>query len=79
MNDIKERVIKVLILTKEGIKEDLNSDSMIADGVLDSLDIMNIIEALENEFKIEINPEDVLSENFESVDRMVVLVQRCRG
>lgn len=77
MAELKERVVKILKGAKEDIEENINSTSMIADGILDSLDIMNIIIALENEFNIEIAPEDVLSENFESVGKMVALVELC--
>ena len=35
--------------------------------------------ALEGEFDIEIDPEDVLSDNFESVEAIIALIEKCRG
>ena len=61
------------------IKEYLNDSQLVSDGVLDSLDIMNLIMELEAAFDIEIDPEDVLSDNFESVDAILNLVEKCKA
>lgn len=75
----KEQVKKVLIDLKQEIEPMLDSKSLISDGILDSLDIMRLIMELENEFDIEIDPEDVLSENFESVEAIMGLIEKCRN
>lgn len=77
--ETKEQVKEVLTKVKEGIQEQFDSESLVSDGILDSLDIMNLIMALEDGFGIEINPEDVLSDNFESVDAISKLVDKCKG
>lgn len=79
MENVKDRVGKVLIEVKKGIGDDLNSPHLVSDGIIDSLDIMYLIMKLENEFGIEIDPEDVLSENFESVESIAALVDKCRS
>jgi len=79
MENINERVREILVRVKKGSGSHLDSSRLISDGILDSLDIMNLIMELENEFDIEIDPEDVLSENFESVDAMVALIEKCRS
>ena len=78
MEQIKERVINVLIETREEVKQFIDSETLITDGLLDSLDIMNLIMKLESEFDVEIDPEDVLSDNFESVDKIVALIEKSR-
>ncbi len=75
----KEQVKKVLIDLKQEIEPMLDSKSLVSDGILDSLDIMRLIMELENEFDIEIDPEDVLSENFESVEAIIGLIEKCRN
>ena len=75
----KELVKKIITQVKKNAELKLDSDRLVSDGVFDSLDIMNLIMELENEFDIEIDPEDVLSENFESVDVIVALVEKCKG
>lgn len=76
MENMKENVGKVLVKVNKKIEPHLNSTSLIADGILDSLDIMNLIMELESEFDIEIDPEDVVSGNFESVDAIVALINK---
>lgn len=76
---MKERVCEVLIRVNKAVEEHLDSDKLMSDGILDSLDIMNLIMALEGEFDIEIDPEDVLSENFESVDAIIALIEKCQN
>lgn len=78
MENAKERVEKVLVAVKKDLEQHLGETSLITDGLLDSLDIMNLIMELEGEFDIEIDPEDVLSENFESVDKIISLIEKCQ-
>lgn len=52
--------------------------NLIADGLLDSLDIVNIISEMDSAFDIEIPVEEVTPENFASVQAMWALVQRVK-
>lgn len=79
MENMKERVSKILVQVKKEMEPHLGESNLISEGILDSLDIMNLIMELENGFDIEIDPEDVLSENFESVEAIIVLVEKCKG
>ena len=77
--EIKKGIKEILVDIKPGAVEKLDGSRLVSDGVLDSLDIMNLIMALEQGFDIEIDPEDVLSNNFESVDAIAALINKCRG
>ncbi len=44
-------------------------------GVIDSIGVIRLINFMRDEFKIEINPEDVLLENFETVARIAAMLQ----
>lgn len=77
--DNKGLVKEIIMQVKKGTELKLDSDRLVSDGILDSLDIMNLIMELENGFDIEIDPEDVLSENFESVEAITALVEKCRS
>lgn len=74
----KELVKKTLLGVKQGLEKNIDSQSLITDGLLDSFDIISLITELEEAFDIEIDPEDVVSENFESVDAITALVESCK-
>ena len=50
--------------------------SLIDDGLLESLDIVSIVTGIMDEFDVEINVDDLLPENFNSVDDMIALIER---
>ena len=50
--------------------------SLIDDGLLESLDIVSIVTGIIDEFDVEINVDDLLPENFNSVDDMIALIER---
>ena len=49
--------------------------SLIDDGLLESLDIVSIVTGIMDEFDVEINVDDLLPENFNSVDDMIALIE----
>ena len=49
---------------------------MIEDGIIDSLDMINIVSDLENEFGIVIMPEDVNGKNFATKETVIRLIQQ---
>lgn len=79
MEKMNETVKEILIRVKQETESHLDSEQLVTDGVLDSLDIMNLVMGLEDEFDIEIDPEDVMSDNFESVAAIVSLVEKCKN
>ena len=50
--------------------------TLINDGVLSSLDIIQLIGALNDEFDISIPATEIIPQNFNSVDAMVAMVER---
>lgn len=72
---MEEQVLKVL--QEEYPEIDFTvSDTLVEDGVLDSLTITEIIGALSLEFEIQIPYEEIKEENFNSVSAMAGLVSR---
>lgn len=45
-------------------------------GLLDSMDVMDLVEQLESTFDIEISGRDILPENFKNVGAIVELLQK---
>lgn len=71
---MKERVMEIL----KDIRSDVdfeNCTALIDDDILESLDIVSIVSEFNDEFDVEISVEDLLPENFNSVDAMVELIR----
>ena len=47
---------------------------LLADGIIDSLGIFTLIAFIEQQFGLKIGPEDVILENFESVNKIKALI-----
>ena len=66
--------------------KDVNEDvdfttqtAIIDDEVIDSLDLTGLIEDIEDTFDIEIGMNDIVPENFNTVDAMWAMIQRLQG
>ncbi|HYE00505.1 MAG TPA: acyl carrier protein [Alphaproteobacteria bacterium] len=53
-----------------------DTDSLLASGLLDSLQALAIVEFLEAEFGVGLEPDDMVGENFDSVAAIAALVRR---
>ncbi len=74
---MKEQILKRL---KEILPEiDFTEEALVDDGILDSLSITMIISELSLEFSIAIPYEEIVSDNFNSVDAMAALVERLKS
>lgn len=73
---MRERLLKLLKEILSGIDFDL-SDTMVDDGILDSLALTCVISEISMEFGINIPFEELTSDNFNSVDKMAELIGRC--
>lgn len=55
-----------------------NAEDLIESGIIDSLGIMSLLAFLEERFSLQIASEDLLPENFSSINSITVLVDRQR-
>jgi len=53
-----------------------NTDGLIDDGILDSLDIVSIVSSVYSEFDVTIPPEEIVPENFNSAAALMELIER---
>ncbi len=72
---MEERVLKILRQNNGEILQ-YQGQNMIEDGIIDSLDMINIVSDLENEFGIVIMPEDVNGKNFATKETVIRLIQQ---
>lgn len=52
---------------------------LIANGILDSFDIVSLVGELNEAFDIEISPADLIPENFNSAEAIYALVEKLQG
>jgi acyl carrier protein len=53
-----------------------NTDDLIDSGIVDSLGIMSLLIFLENRFSVKIPGEDLIPENFTSIETITSLINR---
>ena len=70
---MKEQIIKILseLRPEFDFTQDVN---FIEEGMLDSFDIVNLVNELDETYRISIDGIDILPENFSSVDAIVSLL-----
>lgn len=78
MCNVEKEVLEILQEINENITDDVQID-LLSNGVIDSFDIVNIVAALEVHFKIEFEAEDIVPENFGSVESIVRLVDNYKS
>jgi len=54
----------------------VNEKKMIDDGILDSFDIISIVNELNEHYDIEIDVDDLEPENFNTVEAMLELIEK---
>lgn len=72
---MKEKLMKILEEINEEIVEDTSRD-LLASGILDSFEIVEMVVELEEAFDIVIDVDLVTPENFRTVDSIIKLMER---
>ena len=73
-----EEIIKIL----EGYNEEIDfstATGIIDDDLIDSIDVTSLITELENTFNISIGMEDIIPDNFNTVDAIWKMILRLQG
>lgn len=72
---MKEKVIEIL----SGLRPEFNfsiSSDFVGDGMLDSFDIVTLVTELEENFDITIDGEEIIPDNFRSVESILALIDK---
>lgn len=75
---IKEQVNAIMREIKP-TKDLSNVEDIIESGYLDSFELMSLIAQLADTFNIEIDVDEIVPENFNSVDAITAMVERLKG
>lgn len=71
---MREKILK--LLQKEFTEINFEGTKLVDDGVLDSLILVEIITTISMEFGIAVPYEEIIPENFNSIDAIAELVER---
>ena len=72
---MKDELMEILTEIRPDVDFE-NETSLIDDGILDSMDIVSLVGELDDAFGVTVGVENLLPENFNSVDAMVKLIER---
>lgn len=69
-----EKIVEILTGIRPDI--DVKSQAFIDEGYLDSFDIVTLVSELIDNFNVDITVEDIIPDNFNSVDSIKELIER---
>ena len=75
---MEEKIIKIL----SGLRPEFDFNEkvdFIEEGMLDSFDIVSLVNELDNQFNVIIPGEEVVPENFSSVEGIAALLERLKS
>jgi acyl carrier protein len=80
VTDLAQRLLSFVQddVCRGGIELTLDTDLLLT-GAVDSLGVIRITQWLEDEAGVEVDPGDVTLENFQTIDRMLVYVDKQLG
>lgn len=71
---------KLMQILKE-LRPDVDFETeveLITEGILDSFDVVALVETICEEFDVEIQPEDLIPDNFNSAKAMMTMIERLK-
>lgn len=72
---LTEHIQNEYMIDKPGMT--LASDTMLIDrGIIDSLGIFLLVDFIQNRFGITVNPDEIVIENFETINAIKTLVEK---
>ena len=64
---------KFPLARRRGLKD---SDRLLEEGIIDSLGVLDLVAFLESEFSIQVLDEELLPENFQSIEGIAGFIER---
>ena len=70
-----EKLLKILNETNPDIDYE-KEEALVDDGIFDSLEVMSIVSGIDDAFHIDVDPDDVTAENFNSAKNMMKMIAK---
>ncbi len=74
-NSIRSYIAKNILFTKNGYPY-ADDASLLEEGIIDSMNVMELVSFIENEFGVTVNDLEIVPDNFDSVNKMSAFVLR---
>lgn len=71
----KDKLMRILIDINPDIDYEKET-ALVDDGLFDSLEVMSIVTEIDNHFHVDIDPDDVIAENFNSLEMILKLIEK---
>ncbi len=71
-----EEILSLLNSVKPDTDFGNSAVNLIEEGILDSMDIVNIIGAIEKKYNIQIEADDIDPKNFSSAENILIMVKK---
>ena len=71
-----------LLMILEDVRPDIdfnNEKNLVTDGILDSFDVITIVDEISEEFEIDIKPKYLTADNFSSAETIWELIKMLKG
>ena len=73
--DLKEKIVKIIGESAGYEEEEISKVSnLISDEIIDSLGMIELISFLEKEFNVIFSEDDLVLENFETLEKIIYLI-----
>lgn len=73
---MEERLVNIIEAISDGNKVESYDTDLFSTDVLDSFAIAQLISEIEDNFGIEVDPEDIIPENFDTVNHIAELLKK---
>jgi acyl carrier protein len=73
-SEIIRNFVTTELVLDNSAKKLSDTDKLIDSGIIDSMDILTLLSFLEEQFGIEIESDELLPDNFESIDVMAKMI-----
>ena len=70
-----EKLLEILKRVKPEV-DFVDKVDLVDEGILDSIDIVSIISEIETEYSIEIDPDEIDPDNFQSVSAILEMIKK---
>ena len=74
MNNMRQRLLTIMTENLPGVDVE-HETALIDDGILESLDLVTIVNEIISEFDVELTVDDLLPDNFNSLDAILNMIE----